>query len=258
MNVTPDALAHRLGSGLSPALDADEDLRRLALDLGREILDYGISVLPRELFRGRSGREVAALVAEDVEAAVWMKPLLQPREVTRPAPPSPDGDGEAPQPLVEKIPPRVVEFGRGWGVTAFVLALLNPDQPFEIVDPSRARLWWWRRLTNLHGTKNLRVHLLDHDDFAARNAKGIDLVLTKRMGPADALDFGVPLLRDGGRVLSFQRSDRVAEIRKPRFDADGQPVRLESTLDFESPAARRRQLLCVGVGAAATQRQSAA
>lgn len=253
MNVTPDALNRRLTTGLSPALEADERHRALALELGQEILEYGISVLPRELFHGRSGSEVAALVAEDVEAALWIQPLLRPREVLRPAPPAPageDGDGEAQKPVVEQVPARVAELGLGWGVTSLVLAILNPGQTFELVDPSRARLWWWRRVTSLHGTKNLRVHLMGHDEFVARNAKQIDVAIVKHMGPADALDLGVPLVREGGKVLSFQRSDRAAEIRKPRANADGLPVRLETTLEFESPAARRRQLLCVGVGTA--------
>ena len=255
MNVTPEAVAQRLGAGLAPSLEREDRIRQIAFELGRELLDYGVSVMPRELYRGRSGSEIAGLVAEDVEAAVWMEPLLRPRQIERTVEPDPpastDGD-EAPAPgpktIVEEVRPRVVELGSGWSLTAFVLAYLYPDQPIELVEPERPRLWFWRRLCSLYQKRNLRVHLSSHEDFIARNAGGVDLAIVKRHAPADALDLAVPLVREGGRVLSFQRSDRAAEIRKPRTNASGVPVRLESEVRFESAAARGRHLLCVGVG----------
>jgi len=265
MNVTPDAVSRRLRSGLAPALESDDRLRTFALDLGREITDYGISVLPRELFRFRSGAEVAGLVAEDLEAALWLKPMLIPREITRPAPaPEPSQESteadvpEPQEPVIDKIPPRVVEFGRGWGVTAFVLALLDPDNPYELVEPSRARTWWWRRICSLYDVKNLRVHLMDHDEFVTGNVKQADVAITKRISPYDALEMTLPLLREGGRVISFQREDRAAEVRKPRTTSDGLPVRLESTLDLVSPVVRGRQVLNVRVGTLDAEKQSAA
>ena len=131
-----------------------------------------------------------------------------------------------------------------------MLSILNPDQPFELVEPERKRLWWWRRVTSLYGLRNFRVHPQSHEDFARRNAGTCDVVTVKRMAPNDALDVAVPMLRENGRVLSFQRSDRADEVRRPRVNAEGVPVRLETAQAFESPVARRRWLLCVGLGLA--------
>lgn len=253
MNVTPEAILRRLDGGLAPAIENDDRLRSLAHDMGEEVIEYGVTVLPRELFQGHSGADIAAMIAEDFEAALWMAPLLRPREVEVPPEPVPDGE-EAPEtppePTIEKIPPRIVELGIGWGITALVLSILNPDQPFELVEPERKRLWWWRRVTSLYGLRNFRVHPQSHEDFARRNAGTCDVVTVKRMAPNDALDVAVPMLRENGRVLSFQRSDRADEVRRPRVNAEGVPVRLETAQAFESPVARRRWLLCVGLGLA--------
>ena len=253
MNVTPDAILRRLDGGLAPVIENDERLRALAHDMGEEILEYGVTVLPRELFQGRSGADIAAMIAEDLETALWMEPLLRPREVEVPPEPVPDGE-EAPEtppePTIEKIPPRIVELGNGWGINALLLAILHPDQPFHLVEPDRKRLWWWRRVTNLYGLRNLHVHAQSHEDFARHNANTCDVVVVKRLAPNDALDLGVPMLRENGRVLSFQRSDRADEVRRPRMNAEGLPVRLETAQAFESPIAQKRWLLCVGLGLA--------
>jgi 16S rRNA G527 N7-methylase RsmG len=262
MIVTANALQTRLTTGLAPSVAADEALRAFAIELAHEVLAYGIGVLPRELYGGRVGSEIAAMVAEDVEAALWMGPLLDARQVQLPSVAVSDGDEDAiqeqPTPRIESVFPRVVEIGAGVGLTAFVLAHLHRDQTIELVEPEHARLWFWRRLVNLYGVRNLKIHAMDTEAFAARNARQLDLVIVKRMAPTAALDFAVPLLRERGRILSFQRRDRAAEIRKPRRNADGLGVRLETTLAFQSAAARPRTMLSVGLGLAELDGQGAA
>lgn len=254
MFVTPDALAQRIDAGLAPALAADPATHAEALALGREILEYGVSVLPRELYRGRSGAEIAALIAEDLEAVHWLEPKLLPHEVERTVtePAKDDDDPDAApveRTVVESIPPRVVELGTGWSVAAFVLARRRPDLAIDLVEPSRERQWWWNRLKNLHRTRNLRVTHTTAEEFAARHPRAFDAVLVKREAPGVAMDLAQPLVREGGRIVSFQTSDRTAELRKPKTTDDGLPVRIEESRSFASPAARGRTLLSLLVGA---------
>ena len=261
MIVTPDAVARRLDQGLSPELLGDEHLRTLAHEFAREILDYGVSVLPRDVFRGRSGAEIAAMVTEGLETVRWASPLLRPREVRVPAPePTTDDEAEAEPtaPKIERVPPRVVEVSSGWSITSILLAKLHPELEVELVEGDLKRMWWWHRLRNLHGLRNLTVHQVDPQAFARANRGRVDVVLVHRMAPSEALDFGVPLVREGGRVLSLQRSDRSAEVRRPRTNDDGVPVRFEVCHAFESPAAKGRCLLCVGVGVTALDAQGTA
>ena len=219
MNVSPEAVLRLVDEGLADGPRNDPRLRELASTLAGDLVVYGERVLPRDLFAKPSGIEIAAMVCEDVEGALLAEPLL----------------GE-----------RMIEVSRGRGLLALVLAVLHPQRHFGILAPDLGMQWYLRRLTLLLGVRNLDVHTESESAFAADRSGSLDLVVVKGMEPEEALDFAIPLLRENGRVLSFQRRDRSAEVRRPRTDPRGRPVRLETTHLLGSAPARGRTILCVG------------
>lgn len=219
MNVSPDRVVQLVREGLAPALAADPVTLERAASLAREMVIYGERGLPRAMFAKPSGREVAAALCEDFEGAAIAAPLF---------------------------PARTLELSHGWGMVTFVLALQHPEHTFETVEEHRDRQWFLRRLCLLFGVRNLVVHDTSPSVFASENPAAYDLVFIKGLGPNEALDLAAPLLTERGRVMSFQTSDRSAEVRRPRTNDHGEALRLLTTVALVSAPARGRVILDVG------------
>lgn len=219
MNVSPDRVVELVREGLAPSIAGDPATLDFALRLAREIVVYGERGLPRALFAKPSGRAVAAMVCEDFEGAAV---------------------------AATKLPGRCVEFARGWGLVSFVLAVQHPEQSFETVESDRERQWFLRRLCALFGVRNLVVHDADEAAFVEGATTSYDVVVVKSRGPVEALVLVAPLLSARGQMLSFQTSDRSAELRRPHGDPRTHTLRLERTVALASAPARGRVLLCAG------------
>ena len=219
MNVSPDRVVQLVREGLAPSLAGDPALVDFATRLARDVVIYGERGMPRAMFAKPSGRDVAAMVCEDFEGAAVVAPLL---------------------------PGRTLEISHGWGLISFVLAVQHPQLDFETLEDDRDRQWFLRRLALLFGVRNLVVHTQSPSDFTADHREAYDLVLVKHLGPEAALDLAEPLLRDHGRILSFQTRDRSAEVRRPRANDRARALRLQATTVLASAPARGRVILQVG------------
>lgn len=261
MNVDLDNLRRLFETGLAPEIERGGAHHDLRVRLTHEILVYGATVLPKAIFQKTSGKEIAAMVCEDIEGALRLLPLLEPRVVHPPTPTAEEAsesetgeraeddeaDGAvAPVPEPKLVRPRVVHVGEGWGVPSVVLAALRPEQPIEIVDEDPRRDWFWRRLKSVFSLRNLSIRIVaDVDAWAAEQRESIDLLLLKNQEPEAALEFALPLLRPGGRLASWQRQDRAQDVRRPIVDPRGQRIELDESHAFVSTVARPRTLLCV-------------
>ena len=124
---------------------------------------------------------------------------------------------------------------------------MRPGQTIEVVESSPRREWFWKRALRVFSIRNLRLEMVDSlAAWAETHRESVDLLLTKHLEPAAALSLGLPLLRPGGRLLSWQRTDRLHDVRRPIFDPRGQRIEVEESYPFVSAVARPRTLLCLG------------
>ena len=222
MNVTQAAVAALLEQGVSPEIRNDPALLSLTRRLALEVVDYGHGVMDDLLFSRSSGREIAAMACEDVETALLLVELA----------------GSAPE-------ARLVFLEHGVGLGVISTAVRMPERAIHTVVATERGRWLLRRLVALLRLRNVVVHAGQTEAFHDAAPDGWDLVCIKGLGPRAAIDVGLPLTGPGGRILSWQRSDRSAEIRERRLGPRGEPTRLERKIASRCPAARGRTLLCI-------------
>ena len=133
-----------------------------------------------------------------------------------------------------------------WGIPSVVLAVLRPEQTVEVVDEDSRRDWFWRRLKSVFSLRNLKVRIVPSmEAWAQEQSESVGLLLLKGLDPQAALERGLPLLRPGGHLVSWQRSDRAKDVRRPIFDSRGQRIELQESYGFVSTVARPHTLLHV-------------
>ena len=248
--VRAEAVETLVRGGLAPGLRDQPRWVELATRLAHEAAVYGVGVLDDRLFARPSGVELAAAICEDVEAVARLAPLFAPREVERMVEPATEAsDAEEgtgppqPQRVVETVWPRVGVESRGRGLTAVALAVAQPEIEVEALEPELRRRWLLARAVALFGCPHLRVRA---GGSADHRRDGYDCILLKGLGPVEALDHALPLLKPDGRLLVFLSAAEVAALRRHRTDEAGRPIRLEKTLLLESAPAHGRVVACVG------------
>lgn len=215
--VDPLRLDHRLASPLAEGLG--EEGRETVLRLAREVAEYGVEVLPQELFSGRSGRNIAALAVEDTEAVARLDRELQPG-----------------------ARPTILQLSEGLGFPGVILAARRPDLTVHVLELDDGRAWLWQRLCRVFSVRNLRIHTLDADEWSLAQRGRVDLLLLKGRTPLEAIECAVDWLAPGGRVAAWLANDDLSSIRRPLFDPSGRRMVVEGAEPFASEAAHPRAL----------------
>lgn len=216
--VDPLRLDHRLSGPL--AGDLGESERVTVLRLAREIAEYGVEVLPQDLFSGRSGRSIAALAVEDTEGVVQLDRMLEPG-----------------------TDPTILQLSEGRGFPGLLLAARRPELSVHVLELEDGRAWLWQRLCRVFSVRNLRVHTLDADEWTLAHRGRVDLLLLKGRTPLEAIECAGDWLAPDGRVVAWLPNDDLSSTRRPLFDPSGRRMVVERVEPFASEAAQPRALL---------------
>lgn len=128
---------------------------------------------------------------------------------------------------------RVIDIGTGGGVPGLVLAIVRPDLDFVLTDSASKKTTWVSELVSELGLTNVqvvtkRLEILGRDpEFRGQ----FDAVTAKALaGLPVLLEFALPLLQVGGRLLAYKGpalADELKEAENPLETLGGRVHRCE-------------------------------
>ena len=126
---------------------------------------------------------------------------------------------------------RLVDVGSGAGLPGIPLALARPDLAVVLVEPLARRVEWLREVIADLGL-TIEVERGRAEEVAVRRRwEGADVVTARAVAPLYRLvDWSLPLLRTGGRVLAVKGASAAEEIERDAAVVrrlGGGPARIE-------------------------------
>lgn len=113
---------------------------------------------------------------------------------------------------------RVVDVGTGAGLPGIVLALARADLSVTLLEPLARRITFLVECLDRIDIPNATVHRGRAEDRAVRaELGGADVITARAVAPLDRLvEWCLPLLRPGGRLLAFKGSGATDELAGAR------------------------------------------
>jgi 16S rRNA (guanine527-N7)-methyltransferase len=120
--------------------------------------------------------------------------------------------------LTEALSPqaRVADVGSGAGLPGLVLAILRPDLELVLLEPLLRRSAFLTEMVAALTLPNVTVRRARAQDCPDLRGT-FDVVTARAVAPlAKLLDWSLPLVRDGGRLLALKGAGAAAEVAEVR------------------------------------------
>jgi 16S rRNA (guanine527-N7)-methyltransferase len=120
--------------------------------------------------------------------------------------------------LTEALPPgeRVADVGSGAGLPGLVLAILRPDLELVLLEPLLRRTVFLTEMAQTLELPNVTVRRARAQDCPDLRG-AFDVVTARAVAPLPKLlDWSLPLVRDGGRLLALKGESAAAEVAEVR------------------------------------------
>jgi 16S rRNA (guanine527-N7)-methyltransferase len=120
--------------------------------------------------------------------------------------------------LTELLAPgeRVADVGSGAGLPGLVLAILRPDLDLVLLEPLLRRSVFLGEMAAALELPNVTVRRARAQDCPDLRG-ALDVVTARAVAPlAKLLDWSLPLVRDGGRLLALKGESAAAEVAEVR------------------------------------------
>lgn len=141
---------------------------------------------------------------------------------------------------------RAVDLGSGAGFPGLVVAALRPDVVVELVDAQQKKAQFLEESVEQLGLRNVRVRRARAEALAREVGwrGACDCVLARALAPMRRLaELGLPLCRDGGRLIAFKGPRADEELQEARDALGRWRGRVTGRVELRLPGSGERRVV---------------
>ena len=118
--------------------------------------------------------------------------------------------------LLTKEDKKIIDIGTGAGFPGLVLAILNPDKEFLLVDSVKKKIDFINNVIEDLKLKNVKTSTLRAEELIEKNREKFDVGLCRGVAHLSIiLEYEVPFLKFNGRFLAQKQSaDEIEQAKK--------------------------------------------